>query len=94
MACCLPGLQNIIYCLAQLVEFTAFIYLRIKLPSLPRCASTLGDSWGRLAFEHECYTAASRLTSPVLKPGRSSQCLSTMPMQQCSSGVPVHPRAC
>jgi hypothetical protein len=33
------GLQNIIYCLAQLVEFTAFIYLRIKLPSLPRCAS-------------------------------------------------------
>jgi amino acid transporter len=29
-------LLNIIYCLAQLVEFTAFIYLRIKLPSLPR----------------------------------------------------------
>ncbi len=31
-------LLNIIYCLAQLVEFTAFIYLRIKLPHLPRCA--------------------------------------------------------
>lgn len=30
-------LLNIIYCLAQLVEFTAFIYLRIKLPHLPRC---------------------------------------------------------
>lgn len=39
-ACRPRGLQNIIYCLAQLVEFTAFIYLRIKLPSLPRCAAS------------------------------------------------------
>lgn len=30
-------LLNIIYCLAQLVEFFAFLHLRVKLPHLPRC---------------------------------------------------------
>lgn len=29
-------LLNIIYCLAQLVEFAAFLHLRVKLPGLPR----------------------------------------------------------
>jgi hypothetical protein len=46
-------LQNIIYCLAQLVEFTAFIYLRIKLPSLPRCACASGAYELILTF-HQC----------------------------------------
>lgn len=40
-----PTLQllNIIYCLAQVVEFSAFVYLRIKLPNLPRCAVRLAN---------------------------------------------------
>ena len=31
-------LLNIIYCLAELMEFVAFIYLRYKAPDLVRCA--------------------------------------------------------
>ena len=37
-------LLNIVYCLAELMEFAAFIYLRYKAPSLFRYAQAAADT--------------------------------------------------